>query len=126
MSLWGQGLYEYKAIHYLSNPQCLENFHSQVTAYYARNSPLSGFYDFTQLSIAYLRVHSLAFRIASDSFTFHNSATSFARGSSGFGALNGSFIVLAKALVTEVNHIHSEKETIELLIIWLLWSRSIL
>lgn len=39
-----------------------------------------------QLSMAYLRVQSLAFLIASLSFTFHSSATSLASGSSGFGA----------------------------------------
>lgn len=43
-----------------------------------------------QLSIAYLRVHSLALRIASLSLTFQSSATSFAKGSSGFGALRSA------------------------------------
>lgn len=45
-----------------------------------------------QLSMAYLRVHSFAFRIASLSFTFHSSATSLARGSSGLGADSSAWI----------------------------------
>ena len=39
-----------------------------------------------QLPMAYFLVQSLAFLSASASFVFHNSATSFANGSSGFGA----------------------------------------
>lgn len=41
-----------------------------------------------QSSTAYFWVHSRALRIASASLTFHNSATSFASGSSGLGALS--------------------------------------
>jgi len=40
----------------------------------------------SQLPMAYFLVQSLAFLSASASFVFHNSATSFANGSSGFGA----------------------------------------
>lgn len=40
----------------------------------------------SQLPMAYFLVQSLAFLSASASFAFHNSATSFANGSSGLGA----------------------------------------
>ena len=40
----------------------------------------------SQLPMAYFLVQSLAFLSASASFAFHSSATSFANGSSGFGA----------------------------------------
>ena len=40
----------------------------------------------SQLPMAYFLVQSLAFLSASASFVFHSSATSFANGSSGFGA----------------------------------------
>lgn len=45
-----------------------------------------------QLSIAYFLVHSLAFRMASLSLIFQSSATSFANGSSGLGALSRAWI----------------------------------
>ena len=40
----------------------------------------------SQFPMAYFLVQSLAFLSASASFVFHSSATSFANGSSGFGA----------------------------------------
>ena len=42
--------------------------------------------------MAYFLVQSLAFLIASASLIFHSSATSFARGSSGFGAERSAWI----------------------------------
>ena len=67
--------------------------------------------------MAYFLVQSLAFLIASASLIFHSSATSFARGSSGFGAERRAWIDRSTVRICKAGLHLSEMEDTKLVTI---------